>query len=54
MLSATSDGGTDDLQIHTPSGGPQPDWRPQITDVPRQLHPGGTYRLRGRHLNGLS
>lgn len=54
MLSATSDGGTYDLQIYTPAGGPQPDWRPHITHVPRRLYPGGTYRLPGRQLNGLS
>ncbi len=54
MLSATSDGGAFDLQIYTPAGGPQPDWRPHVTHVPRRLHPGDTYRLHGRQLNGLS
>ena len=43
-----------DLQIYTPAGGPQPGWRPHITHVPRHLHPGRTYRLHGRQLNGLS
>jgi len=54
LLSATSDGGTFDLQIYTPAGGPQPNWRPHITHVPRRLHRGRTYRLHGRQLNGLS
>ncbi|HVC60556.1 MAG TPA: hypothetical protein VND19_09385 [Acetobacteraceae bacterium] len=45
---------TDDLEIYTPAGGPQPAWRPHITHVPRRLHPGRTYRLHGRQLNGLS
>lgn len=54
MLSATSDFGASNLQIYTPAGGPQPGWRPHITHVPRHLHPGRTYRLHGRQLNGLS
>jgi hypothetical protein len=45
---------TSDLEIYTPAAGPQHDWRPHITDVPRRLHPGDTYRLHGRQLNGLS
>jgi hypothetical protein len=43
-----------DLEIYTPSRGPQPSWRPHITHVPRHLHPGRSYRLHGRQLNGLS
>ena len=55
MLSACSDGGANfDLQIYTPAGGPQPAWRPRITHVPRHLHPGRSYRLHGKQLNGLS
>jgi hypothetical protein len=45
---------TDTIEIYTPAGGPQPSWRPHITEVPHHLHPGGTYRLQGRQLNGLS
>jgi hypothetical protein len=45
---------TNDLEIYTPSRGPQPSWRPHITHVPRHLHPGRSYRLHGRQLNGLS
>jgi hypothetical protein len=58
MLSTINDSNpliiTGDVEIYTPSGGPQPDWRPHIHHVPRRLHPGGVYRLHGRQLNGLS
>ena len=45
---------THTIEIYTPSGGPNPAWRPEITKVDRDLHPGETYRLHGRQLNGLS
>jgi hypothetical protein len=45
---------THTIEIYTPSGGPQPAWRPHITEAPHHLHPGNTYRLHGRQLNGLS
>jgi hypothetical protein len=45
---------TNTIEIYTPAGGPLPGWRPRITDVPRHLHPGGTFRLHGLQLNGLS
>jgi hypothetical protein len=45
---------TNDLEIYTSSGEPLPTWRPHITHVPRELHPGEVYRLHGRQLNGLS
>jgi hypothetical protein len=35
---------SNDLEIYTPAGGPQPGWRPHITHVPRHLHPGRIYR----------
>jgi hypothetical protein len=55
MLSACNDGGIKfDMQIYTPAGGPKAAWRPHITNVPRQLRPGRSYRLYGRQLNGLS
>ena len=55
MYTSTDDTGTKfDIQIYTPAGGPQAAWRPQITHVPRHLHPGRIYRLHGRQLNGLS
>jgi len=54
MLSATSDTSAYDLQIYTPTGGPQAAWRPHITDVERHLHRAHSYRLCARQLNGLS
>ena len=45
---------TGTIEMYTPSGGPHPAWRPRITEVPRHLHPGGTFRLHGLQLNGLS
>jgi hypothetical protein len=54
LYSVTSDTGAFDLQIYTPSGGPQTAWRPHITHVPRRLQPDQVYRLHGRQLNGLS
>ena len=55
MLSACSDGGASfDMSIYTPAGGPRPMWRPRIVHVPRHLHPGRSYQLHGKQLNGLS
>lgn len=55
LYTSTDDSGsTFDIQIYTPGGGPQNAWRPDITHVPRHLHPGRVYRLHGRQLNGLS
>ncbi len=45
---------TDTIQMYTPSGAPHPAWKPQITHVSRELHPGHVYKLRGRQLNGRS
>lgn len=55
MLSACSDAGVSfDMSIYTPAGGPRPAWRPHIVHVPRRLHPGRSYQLHGKRLNGLS
>lgn len=45
---------TSTIEMYTPSGGPHAGWRPRITEVPRHLHPGETFRLHGLQLNGLS
>jgi hypothetical protein len=42
------------VAIYTPDGAPDAAWRPSITSVPTALHPGFTYTLHGRQLNGLS
>ena len=44
---------TNTIEMYTPAGGPQPAWRPHITQLPHHLHPGGVFRLHGRQLNGL-
>jgi hypothetical protein len=42
------------VSIYTPDGAPDPAWKPTITSVPTALHPGNTYTLQGRQINGLS
>jgi hypothetical protein len=46
--------GSATVAIYTPDGTPDPAWRPSITSVPTALHPGWTYALHGRQINGLS
>lgn len=46
--------GSTDIQVYTPDGAPDEDWRPEITDCPTFLRVKQTYTLRGRLLNGLS
>lgn len=43
-----------DAELYTPTGGPDPAWRPQITSSPATIRRGFTYTLFGRQLNGLS
>lgn len=46
--------GSSTVAIYTPDGAPDPVWKPSITSVHSALHPGHTYTLHGRQLNGLS
>ncbi len=46
--------GSSTIAIYTPDGAPDPDWKPSITSVPNAMHPGFTYVLHGRQINGLS
>ena len=46
--------GSGTVAVYTPDGSPDNAWRPSITSVPTALHPGWTYTLHGRQLNGLS
>jgi hypothetical protein len=46
--------GTAALYAYQPDPGPQATWKPVITACPTDLHPGRTYVLQGRQLNGLS
>lgn len=42
------------IYVYTPSGVPDPAWRPHITSHPPNIRPLSTYTLHGRQLNGLS
>jgi Kelch motif len=46
--------GTANLQVYTPTGAPDPMWKPNITSVPASVFRGSTYTLYGRQINGLS
>ncbi len=46
--------GSTDIEVYTPSGGPDASWRPEITTHPTFVRAKRTYTLHGRQLNGLS
>jgi hypothetical protein len=46
--------GSNDIEVYTPDGTPDPAWAPSITGVPASVRPNHTYTLHGRQLNGLS
>jgi len=46
--------GGSDIEVYTPGGSPDEDWRPEITSVPSFLRVKQTFTLHGRLLNGLS
>jgi hypothetical protein len=46
--------GSTDIEVYTPSGGPEVAWRPQLTSYPTFVRAKRTYTLHGRQLNGLS
>ncbi len=46
--------GSQDIEIYTPDGSPDPAWQPRITACATDLRPGQTYPLQGQQLNGLS
>jgi hypothetical protein len=46
--------GSKNIQVYNPDGQPAREWVPQITNFPNLVNPGGTYRLEGRLLNGMS
>ena len=41
-------------EIYTPVGEADDEWRPVITEHPRLLEPGHTYRIRGERFNGMT
>lgn len=46
--------GSNNIQVYTPDGTPDPEWKPSITRCAKSLQPNRTYTLFGRQLNGLS
>ena len=46
--------GSQDIEIYTPGGSPDPSWAPSITSSPATVVRGTTYPLVGTQLNGLS
>lgn len=46
--------GSANIQVYTPSGSPDPVWKPTITSVASTLLRNSTYTLAGRQINGLS
>lgn len=46
--------GSPAVYVYSPTGSPDPAWRPQITSYPATVRPLNTYTLHGRQLNGLS
>jgi hypothetical protein len=45
---------TSELYAYQPDPGGQASWKPVVSACPTDLHPGGSYSLSGRQLNGLS
>ena len=45
---------TTDIEVYTPDGDPEEDWRPEITDCPPHVRNKQTYAIRGRRFNGMS
>ncbi|MGH3514286.1 MAG: hypothetical protein ACRDRB_18740, partial [Pseudonocardiaceae bacterium] len=48
------DAGTSAMHAYQPDPGGLPSWKPTVTACPTDLHPGVSYLLSGRQLNGLS
>ena len=49
-----TDRGKNDVEVYTPTGGPNPAWAPAITSVPTTLTRGSTFTIQGTQFNGLS
>lgn len=45
---------SNDIEIFTPTGGPQASWRPVVAFTPLVLRPGHSYSLAGIRLSGMS
>jgi hypothetical protein len=45
---------SNDIEIYTPVGGPEPNWKPVVVFTPQVLAPGQSYSLAGIRLSGMS
>ncbi|HTV32623.1 MAG TPA: hypothetical protein VME69_05915 [Methylocella sp.] len=45
---------SNEVEIYTPKGSPDPSWMPVVISVPDCVTPGDTYSVEGRQLNGLT
>jgi hypothetical protein len=45
---------TQDVEVYTPGGAPNPAWAPTLTSAPTTVTRGATYKLEGTQFNGLS
>jgi Kelch motif len=46
--------GSPAMEIYTPVGEPDDEWRPHISRHPRDLEPGHTYEIHGERFNGMT
>src|SRR5579859_2028814 len=46
--------GSQDVEVYTETGAPDPAWAPTITEAPTTVARGTTYELKGTQFNGLS
>jgi hypothetical protein len=54
IMYMAADGGTIDVEVYTPTGGPNNAWRPTISSVPGTVTHGNSYAISGTQFNGLS
>jgi hypothetical protein len=45
---------TNDIEVYTAKGSPNPDWAPTISSVPKTLARGNSYVIKGTQFNGFS
>jgi hypothetical protein len=46
--------GSHDVEVYVPTGKPKSAWKPTISNLPARLRQNESYKLSGKHLNGLS
>lgn len=45
---------SNDIEVYTPVGKPQPGWAPRIDNAPLLVHAGASYKISGTQFNGVS